>query len=529
MIEETFFEYATRYLLVPGRRIQAHELIESIGLSEALPKDIQAMFHLSDTLGIDALVLTDSDPLLKQWNPFSGRWSLCTEGAFGVQLLNDHRWLQKMHEAGSKALHHALHEITHSLWAVWGQCGLLSLLSKQEQLRFHLAAEACAVLMSDLEGHAHLLDSGLLDRYWPASRSKCHAVGFSPIEALKATGLDSETRAQWLFSIYLDHQRSLPTLPTHPGHRVEALAFLIEEANYADKAELMVTPSWLRSYWGRPEIEDYLRDFVPPHPLKFPYMKAEISTVDACIEHWRALTLGASALSVKERAYLKARLSIQRVALKICELQGVFESYRLVLNEPERAQAKHLLFQQRQEVLELFTQRYFSPLGRMNEEDAQDSVDVHHRLLKQLEARLIDLCGSTLSLTHPHLDRLAYAEHTPLLTLSTKERSENHTVREMSELVGALHLVKSESKSFLLCHKEEPNVSHQILAQAERRYLEASMHLMQLEIKDPQTLRLDIETWLMELQKTRELWLAYPLKLMSVCPFVDPLIGFRFQ
>lgn len=531
MIDEAFFEYATRYLLVPGRRLNQAELLDSIGLDERLPPALEGLLALSDDLGIDALVLTENEPLLKQWNPFSGRWPLYTDGAFGAQLLSDHRWLQRAHEAGAKALHSALHEVTHALWASWGQLGLLSYLPRRERGRFHLAAEACAVLMSDIEGHGQLRESGLLERYWPAGRSRSHAVAFSPVEALSASGLDRESRAQWLFELYLAQQRELPSLPEHEGRRAEALAFLIEESSYAEKAEVTVTPAWLRSYWERPELEAYLRDFVPAHPLVLPHLKEPISSVEGCVQRWEALTLGASALEAPLRAYLRARLNLQRAALKVCELEGALESYRLVLPEQDQRAAQQLTLEHRDRLLARFRATLSAPSGQMSAEESEElSAEVKDQL-KRLEVGLSERCGGLLCLEHPHLDRLTYTEHATPLKLSPRERLErDEGPREASELLSALSLVRGESKVFIQ-HQREANTARYEpqVAQAKARFHEAQSLSGRLELEGSEALRAEVEAWLASVQRDRSLWLPYPLQLTSACPFVDPLVGFRFQ
>ena len=531
MIDEAFFEYATRYMLVPGRRVNNLELIESIGLDEALPPKLAGLLELSDDLGIDALVLTDSEPLLKQWNPFSGRWPLYTDGAFGAQLLSDHRWLQRAHEAGAKALYSALHEVTHTLWASWGQLGLLSLLPRQERARFHLASEACAVLMSDLEGHGQLLESGLLERYWPAGEARSHAVSFSPVAPLKDAGLDRSTRASWLFELYLKGRRDLPRLPEHEGHRVEALAFLIEEASYAEKAALTVTPAWLRSYWERPELEGYLRDFVPAHPLELPHLPEPITSVEGCVEQWEALTLGATALEPNQRAYLKARLSLQRVALKVCELEGALESYRLILEEQAQREAHQLVFAQRERLLARLHASLYQPLGKMSEAESEERVAEVDSELKQLEVALQARCDGVLCLEHPHLDRLSYTEHATPLKLSPREQqAREEGPREVAELMSAVGIVRGESKLFFQHHREAKASAYQEQSKrAEERYHEAQSLIGRLELSDSRELRAEVEGWLSDVQRTRSLWLPYPLQLTSACPFVDPLVGFRYQ
>jgi len=534
MIDDAFFDYATRYLLIPGRKLSPLELPEAIGLAEPLPAALEGLFKLCDELGVSALVLSESETLLKQWNPYSGRWPLYTEGAFGAQLLNDHRWLQKIHEAGAKALHSALHELSHALWAAWGQLGLLSLLSPQERARFHLASEACAVLMSDLEGHEQLLSSGLLARYWPAAEAKSHAVAFSPVQALKEAGLaSSQERAAWLFELYLQQQTELPQLSAHEGRRVEALAFLIEEASYAEKAELTVTPAWLRSYWERPEIEGYLRDFVPPRPLTLPQLEEPITSVEGCVAHWRELTLGAAQLSIAQRAYLRARLSTQRVALKVCELMGLFESYRLIISDELRAEALSLIHTTRASLLQRFEERLAQPLAELERAQSEALCDEAERALRELVSELSSRCGPCLCLEHPHLDRVAFTEHAPALSLSARELlAAGEGPRESGLLLMALRLVRDESKLYLKSHAEQRSASPRLserLERAERRYHEAHRLLGALELEGSEALRAEVESWLNELRLRRELWLPYPLELSASCPFIDPLVGFRYQ
>ena len=220
MIEDAFQEYALRYLLVPGQRSLPSDVLKSAGVPQPLPVELEQLIKTGDLLNQLGVVITDADPLLRQWNPYSGVWALHTTHPFGAQLNEDHRWIVKGFEAGVRCLYDTIHEVTHGVLASLGQMGLLTRLGSGDINRFHAMSEAVAVLIGDVEGHDLLRESGYLRDYWPPSVYRSHAIALSPSEALRAAGAIStqelgelsrtasrtasdrrEDRAQWLFKL----------------------------------------------------------------------------------------------------------------------------------------------------------------------------------------------------------------------------------------------------------------------------------------------------------------------------------------
>ena len=532
MIDEAFVEYATRYTLIPGQTLSTQQALMSAGLDEPLPAPLQGMIELADALGHHAVVLPD-EPLLKQWNPYTGRWPLYSEGLLGAQVLSDHRWLQRVHEAGVKVVYSALHEVTHGLWAALSQLGLLSLLAPYERARFHQASEACAVLISDLEGPERLCESGFFERFWPAGASRSHAVQFSPPQALAEAGLDQEGRAQWLFKLYLSLDAPLPQRPQRLGQRAEALAFLIEEANYAEKATLGATATWSRRYWGRAEIERYLELFVPAAPLLLPHLSEPITSVEGCASAWRQLTLELpNALEASQVSYLAARLSLQRTALKVCELEGAVQSTRLRLNplsSPTALIEATAALEDARNTLNAELLRDLSdPIGVMSEQEREARISDHQGLLSTLQAVLSERLGPCLTFTHPLYDQLPFRE-----LLSPLTPPQGAPPRDAYELTGILKLLCDEATQLITYlsmgalgegRASEADAARALFKEAHRLIGELSL----AQGAEASQALADVEEFLMAVKRQRALSLPYPLAWMSACSIVEPLIGFRY-
>lgn len=530
MDQSSFFEYALRYLLVPGQRVGAHEALTCAGLIARLPTEVERLLHHCDELGHQHLVLTESDPLLMQWNPFSGVSPLYTSSPFGAALLANHRWMQGMHESMVKVVYEVVHESVHAVWAALGLRGLLTSLSFDEQARFHMFVEACAVLFGDLEAHDQLRSAQVFDEVWPAGAYRSHAVAFSPTRALEASGLDQAKRADWIFSVYLDQNRALPQRPESSGLRAEALAFLIEECSYAEKADLNTTPHWMRRYWSRVEIESYLRDFVPPAPLKIPQVAEPIDSVERCRRYWRELLLSGAELSSRARAYQRARLSAQRTGLRASEMIGVFDSYRLCAPESARREAIRLTRDARDQVLSSMRDHLWSSQGEINEASSQELISTHEASLLKLQEGLSQLFGGNAILEHPHLDDLPFKDVAPPLI----ERGSVES-RGRAELSATLQLVVDEARAThqRLSQREDLSAdstrSTELMSRNRQVFSEAHRLIGALELDETDELCAEVEQFLMDVKRQRSLWLTFPLEWLSACPFVDPLIGFRYR
>ena len=335
MDDEAFSEFAAKYVLIPGQRLSISDSLNNIGFDFTLPETLHDLLLAADQLGHQGLVLTETDPLLVQWNPFSGVTPLLTDYALGVAGFGDHRWLQSIQQSSVKVIYHQIHEAVHALWAAFGLCGGLSLISSRERHSFHALAEACAVYLGDIEAPELLAEAELFEELWPAGAHRSHAIAFTAPQALAASGLVGEERAEWLFSVYLDGHRALPQLPSRRGQRAEALAFLIEETSYAEKIDLFTTPQWLKHYWDRPEIKAFIHDFIPKVPPNAQMTLAdgqEISSLSELRSAWREITFGKGWVSQQNLPTLRAQLHLRRVALKVCEMIGVFS----VLSSPTR-------------------------------------------------------------------------------------------------------------------------------------------------------------------------------------------------
>ena len=523
MIDAHFLEYALRYLLVPGQALSAHEVLDNVGLPRPLPPTVHALLDQSDALQHTHLILTETDPVMMQWNPFSGSTPLYTKGALGTQLLGSHRWLQEIHEGSTKVLYHVIHECVHAIWAAYALQGLLTYLPYHERSRFHAFVEANAVLVGDIEAHQCLLDHGYFDHFWPSSIEQTHAASFSTLRSLEAAKLIKETRAQWLFDVYLGDQRSLPHIPDHTGLRAEAFAFLHEEVSYADKISTYTNPNWTRYYWDREEIESFLEDFVPPSSLSHPDLPTPVSTLDECIQHWSTLLLRPMTQSDGEQAYQRLRLTLQRFALKICELIGVYTSYRLHLSDDDRHASLEVVRSSREKLLSLFRQYFISPTGVLTPEQEGTLADQLKTQREVFMLQLQEICGPVLLLDHPHLDQLPFQDIAPPLQCHTKEGT-----RSDGELNEVLRLVCRESKA-VYQHLKGSSRYQKEQTSAERVYTEACAFEAVLSLEPHSTQTEQIEAWLYSLKQQRILWLPLPLTWLSHCPFIDPLIGFRYR
>lgn len=546
--DTAFQEYALRFLLVPGQRLRSSEVPGAAGLpvgeGEGLPSPLRALLARADDLGHDPLVISGADPLLAQWSPYAGAWPLYVEGAFGARLLDDHRWVQRAHEAGARALYDALHEATHGAWAAVGLMGVIGGVSLEGLDRFHALSEAAAVLVGDLEGPERLAGSGLWGRHWPASASRSHAVGFSPPAALAAAGLsDPDERARWLFEVYADHRRDLPTLPEDPGLRAEALAFLVEEGSYAEKVASAVGPAWSRAYWARPELMAFRADFVPPTPVQLPHLREPLLTPDDCARAWRALTLEPWDLPPLALNHLRARLSLQRRALKVCELESALSSYRVVPVGAEGMggieEGLRLLSASREALLSELHASLLSPEGARSDEGLSETLARHEAEARALAEGLCGLLGEVITFEHPHLDRLPFRE---LATPLTERAGALDAPRDALTLGAALTLARDEAR--LYCQhldaapaQDKAKAKAEVEAEgeqglydlAERVYLEAHMLLGALELSPTPARRAEAEGWLSGLERSRQLWLPYPTRWLYERPFVEPLVGFRFR
>ena len=525
MHQDAFIEFAVRYLLIPGQLTSATESIKALGIDIPLPKLIESLLHLTDALGHRGLVLTESDALLVQWNPFSGMTPIITTHAMGSAGFDDHRWLQGMHASSVKVLYDQIHESVHAIWAAFGLCGGLSIIPRQQRGKFHNLAEANAVYIGDIEAHEALLDAGFFKSFWPSGAMRSHAVAFSALKGLKAVGLEGDKRADWLLKVYLDGESSLPSLPDTRSLRAEMLSFLIEETSYAEKIDLITTPNWMRYYWGRPEIDDFVKDFVPPTTFKLPD-GSSLNTLTSLRSHWRSILQGTGWFHEDDVHFIRARLHIQRSALKVCELLSVFYSYRLQLAPEAITNAQRITQETRDQLLSLFLNdvRELTPSshGAFTEERSIEVIDEVDQILANLQAKLLEVCGSCLILSHPYIDGLPFGESISSL------KNPDQFPRDVGELIQCFTTICEEHKSMINQLKGQPTFTDE-LHRCHEGYLAAHQWLGRLNIDDQTDTLLEAQAFLDQLLKSRALWLVYPLSWMTVAPFIDPLIGFRYR
>ena len=174
-----FEEFAAQFVLIPGQKLNAREALNAIGLHKALNPSIDQLFESNDLIHHDHLVLTERDPLLVQWNPFSGCTPLLTDYALGVTGYADHRWLQSIHEAAIKALYHQIHECVHAQWAAFGLSGGLAVLSHHQRAQFHSLAEASAVYIGDIEGPELLCAAEIFKEFFQSFHRSLFQLAYS--------------------------------------------------------------------------------------------------------------------------------------------------------------------------------------------------------------------------------------------------------------------------------------------------------------------------------------------------------------
>ena len=332
--------YRGNYLLLPGQRCTPSELLRLAGLPP-LTGPLAQLIDAGDSIAHQPIICPPDRPLLRQWNPYSGTWPLHLEYSLEALIAeDDHRWLIKIHEAGTRCLFDTIHELAHGQITLIGMLGLIGSMHLEELSRFHLLGEALAVLIGDLEGPELLEELCYFESFWPPSRQRSHAVAFNPSQALRAIGLtNSEQRAQWLFELYLGGEASVPISPPESGLGRQALAFLCEEGAYAEKARTLVNPAWESGYWSRPMIQRWRQDFVPARAVKLPWLKEPLQSIEDCRHAWREITLDWRGLPPALERGLQRRLAIQRWALKVAELRGALEHPRARIPDAVRAEA----------------------------------------------------------------------------------------------------------------------------------------------------------------------------------------------
>ena len=516
MHQDAFIDYAARYLLIPGQCSTAQEIIDAVGIDSDLPKVLCDLIEFTDHLKHKNLVLTESDSLLVQWNPFSGMTPIISEHAFGVGAFDDHRWLQSMHNSGVKVLYDLIHECVHAIWAAFGLCGGLKLIPIHKHNLFHTLAEACAVYMSDIEGHEALIKSKFFKDFWPSGEHRSHAISFSALQSLEASGIDSTARADWLFSIYLDGERSLPSIPDSTGLKAEALAFLIEESNYSEKIDLYTTPQWLRYYWGREEILEYISDFIPEPSFILADGK-KLETFEDLRQSWREILSGESWFNQDDQLMMDCRLTVQRKALKVCELISVFSSHRLKLNMAQKEHALVLLRATRTQLLNLFNQLITEPKSAK-----PTLVEKVESITADLIHSLRELSGSILVITHPYLDAIPFADACPEL------KHDEKLTRDLAEIIRCYTLICNESLSAFRQLKGESDYTD-LKDDCESIYLAAQAWIAKLNLDHNEEILLQAQQDLNTLVSDRKLPLVYPINWLSAAPFIEPLIGFRYR
>jgi hypothetical protein len=551
MLDLSFHEYALRYMLIPGQNCTTQDVMQAVSLPTDLPLPLKHLFQCADQIDYRHIVINEEDPILKQWNPYSGAAPLMNAHHLASQLNEDHRWLIQSFEKSTTVLYHLLHESAHGMMAMIGQMGLLSLLNPSEQMRFHCLSEACAILVSDLIGHAYLRSESYFERFWPSSTGRTHAVQLSPLEALHHAGItftpmidsqswqqvqskfhDSSTMSQlditsrqmvdkWLFNLYLHHQHELPLLPLKEPLRAVALAFLYEESSYANKIASTVNPAWYKHYWSRTAIQRYLQDFIPACPVQIPHSTIVLKSIEDCQKHWLACTLNFPLLTESESSYVQMRLTVQRRALKCCELIDTIQSHRVLADSFDLKQALTLLQSFRQTLKRSFDQSTIQPFSQIKSSIAEEFLaEIDSKWLELLE-HIATILSPCITMVHPYMEHINFMENLPVFKPNLHY--------EPHEIHGILNFICKESKASYQ-HRAIFDAHDPLRAQMQETYEWSYEMLGQLNLSGMNDhLQKKINQELTALYKHRRLYLSYPLHWAHHAPFVEPLVGFRYQ
>ena len=168
----------------------------------------------------------------------------------------------------------------------------------------------------------------------------------------------------------------------------------------------------------------------------------------------------------------------------------------------------------------------------MSEVESERCIEQLQHALEALERALQVLLGTSIVLEHPHLDDLPFKDVAPSLVVRGAGGG-GEAPRERAELVEALRLVADESKYTHqhLSRDVDLNTAElsSIRDQSRGVFHEAHRLLGSLDLDDLESTRAEAERFLASVKQTRSLWLTTPLEWVCACPFVDPLIGFRYR
>ena len=147
---------------------------------------------------------------------------------------------------------------------------------------------------------------------------------------------------------------------------------------------------------------EYITDFIPEPNFILDSGK-KLETFDDLRQSWREILSGASWYNHDDQLMMTYRLTVQRKALKVCELISVFSSHRLKLNTAQKEEALVLLRTTRTHLLNHFNQLMTQPeiaKTTLIEEVESITADLIHGLR--------ELSGSILVITHPYLDAIPF-------------------------------------------------------------------------------------------------------------------------
>jgi hypothetical protein len=513
-IDEAVNEYGFRYMVMDGRSYAPGALFRSAGLPHPLPHPVNRLVASGDFWNERAIPIPRSAGFERQWNPYSGTWYV----ASALPDPKDHRFLSKHFERATELLFMATHELVHANIASVLLGGLLGRLDLAGLEALHQVCEAVAVLVGDLEVPAALEASGYLARFWPPATQFTHANDLNPVAALRAAGLaSSEDRAAWIRHLYLEGGTDLPILPIAFADRAVSLSMLFEEHAYATRMAREVLPAW-RAYWAAPELRSFIREFVPPSAsVTFDGEGRTILIEDAAsvFQHWRPLSIDWCPPPPEQAPYLRARVEIQRVGLRVAELLKAVRSPRWLATDEHRLHATARIDRAWREALALF-HPLRANLGSMTRDEGEDRIREARAVLTSLREDVWNLAGKDAwHFVHPAVtgesmdDRPAAA------------RLPNHATASPGDLCEIAQLIDVEAAAYHLSTGDE-----------DAAVLAADAHGLAVRLAGPAPREEDValaRAFVRDVVDSRRLKHAYPLAWIDERPFVEPSVGFRFS
>ncbi len=498
-------EIGVQWQVSSGARLAPSRLLEGLGLLHPLPPVARSIVAAGDALEHDAVCFPVSAPE-RQWNPYCGQWYL--DLAYPGPGRSA-RWVQDQLDQATGALWHLVHEVVHAQVAWVSLLGVMGGMDAAGLERLHRAGEGIAYLVGDLELPIDAARDGYFERFWPRAAHMSHAHGVSPVAAVGAMGLGTpEARAEYVRTLYMEPEREPALLlPDRLPERLTAMAVVETELRYARFAADTVQGPWSEHYWESPELRAFREVFVPPAEVEVNGVL--LSSIDDLWRHWRAITIDWTPPAPPQLRYLRARMGVQRAAMKVAELRRAVACPRLRVESSTRAALSACLEAEWSALTELFADLR-APDG-VRDQDLTAELAARRAALR---ARLETEAGPVWRFTHPSLrgarlepgdglDRFAAGDEQPAVALR-----------------GALEHVASEARVFLR-HAGPDEASVNACG-------EATAHLARLENPDV-CARRAASTWLSQLVSGDGLALAYPVSWMETRTFVDPAVGFRYR